>query len=252
VAVLPEITAYLGRGLAVTGRRAVPVTQSGNFITELADPGADRLLVHAAAPLPRRFLPAGALGIGQLSIGRLGQRQVGAQWDQNVELRGGRWSVGVTGAAYGETASSIEHSYLFGTLRWRRPQQELTATLSAGRYRYGDVGGVAELSRRFGLAEVGFFMRASTLSSQAGVRATVPLSPRRQLRPAAVRVILPDYFEHVEDVTVFEPIPIVRTDVARTLDIGFDVNRVYGGRGWLNDATIRSRAWAIRNAALRP
>lgn len=251
VAVLPEFTAQLGRGLAVTGRRAIPVTQSRNFISELADPGADRLLVHAAAPLPRRFLPRGAQGIGQLSVGRLGHREVGAQWDQNVELRGGRWAVGVTGAAYGPTASSIEHSYAFGTLRWRRPQQELTASLSVGRFRYSDVGAVGDVSRRFGLAEVGFFLRATSLSSQAGMRVVVPLSPRKQLRPATIRVVLPDYFEHVEDVTVFEPYPAVRSDIARSLDTGFDVNRVYGGRGWLNEATIRSRAWAIRNAALR-
>ncbi|MBW7933785.1 MAG: YjbH domain-containing protein, partial [Gemmatimonadaceae bacterium] len=251
VAVLPEFTAQLGRGLAITGRRAVPVSQSANFITELADPGADRLLLHAAARLPQGLLPTGALGVGQLSIGRLGQRQVGAQWEQNVEIAGGRWAVGVTGAAYGETAARLEHSYVFGTVRWRRPQQDLEVSLQAGRYRFGDVGGVAEVSRRFGLAEVGFFLRATDLSSQAGVRATVPLSPRRQLRPAAVRVVLPDYFEHVEDVTVFEPIPIVRTDVARTLDVGFGVEQGYNGRGWLNEATVRARAWALRNAALR-
>ncbi|MHB8838382.1 MAG: hypothetical protein ACYC7F_05460 [Gemmatimonadaceae bacterium] len=218
--------------------------QSGNS-------GAGRLLLHAATRLPDGLLPRGAMGIGQLSVGRLGQRQVGAQWDQNVVLRGGRWSVGMTGTVFGEAASRIDHSYVFGTVRWHRPQQELMTSLSAGRFRYGDVGAVAEVSRRFGLAEVGFALRATDLSTQAGVRVSVPISPRRQLRPRAVRVVLPDYYEHSEEVTVFEDFPVMRVDVARTLDIGHDVLRAYAGRDWLNEGTIRSRAWAIRNAALR-
>lgn len=251
VSVLPEVSAPLGRGLVVTARRSIPVAQSARFLNDLDEAGADRLLVHAAARLPDGLLPHGAIGIAQVSIGRLGQRQVGAHWDQNVVLRGGRWSMGLTGTVYGDAASRIKRSYGFGTVRWRRPQQEIATALSVGVFRFGDVGAVADVSRRFGLAEVGFILRATDLASQAGLRITVPLSPRRQLRPQAVRVLLPDFFEHVEDVTILEDIPIVRTDVARSLDIGHGVARVYAGRDWLNAGTIRSRAWAIRNAALR-
>lgn len=250
-ALLPEFIAQLGPGLTLTGRRSIVLGQSDEFIREIAEPGADRLLLHAATRLPARIVPRGAMGIAQLSVGRLGHRQVGAHWDQVVELRGGRWSAGVSGAVYGDAASRIKKSYGYGTLRWRLPEREIAATITAGRFRFGDVGTVAEVARRLGLVEVGFLLQATDLSSAAGIRLTVPLSPRRQLRPRAVRVVLPDYFEHVEDVTVFEPIPVMRTDVARSVDIGHSVARAYLGRGWLSEASIRTRAWALRNAALR-
>jgi hypothetical protein len=251
VSVLPEFSAQLGRGLALTGRTSIPVMQSERFVESLGEVGGDRLLLHAAARIPGGLLPRGAMGIGQLSVGRLGQRQVGAHWDQNVVLRGGRWSVGLTGAVYGDAASRIKRSYGFGTVRWRRPQQEIATSLSVGVFRFGDIGAVAEVSRRFGLVDVGFYGKATDLASQVGARVTVPLSPRRQARPRAVRVVLPDFFEHAEDVTILEPVPAVRIDVARSLDIGHGVVRSYAGRDWLSEGTIRARAWAIRNAALR-
>lgn len=251
VSVLPEFNVQLGRGLAITGRTSIPVSQSERFVQELGEVGGDRLLVHAAARIPEALLPRGAMGIGQLSVGRLGQRQVGAHWDQNVVLRGGRWSAGLTGVVYGDAASRIKRSYGFGTVRWRRPQQEIATSLSVGVFRFGDVGAVADVSRRLGLVDVGFYVKATDLASQVGARVTVPLSPRRQARPRAVRVLLPDFFEHAEDVTILEPVPAVRIDVARSLDIGHWVVRSYAGRDWLNEGTIRSRAWAMRNAALR-
>ncbi|MDP1892434.1 MAG: YjbH domain-containing protein [Gemmatimonadaceae bacterium] len=251
VSVLPEFNAQLGRGLMLSGRTSIPVTQSSRFLEDLGEVGGDRLLLHAGARIPSGLLPRGAMGIGQLSVGRLGHRQVGAHWDQNVALRGGRWSVGLTGAMYGDAASRIKRSYGFGTVRWRRPQQEIATALSVGVFRFGDVGAVAEVSRRLGLVEVGFYVRATDLASQAGARVTVPLSPRRQARPRAVRVLLPDFFEHAEDVTILEDFPAVRIDVARSLDIGHGVVRDYAGRDWLHEGTIRARAWAIRNAALR-
>ena len=249
--VLPEFNMQLGPGIVLTGRTSIPVGQTKYFLEEASEKGGDRLLLQAAARIPDRFLPRGTMGIGQVSVGRLGQRQVGAEWDQNVEFGDGRWAAGVTGAVYGETASHLDHTYGLGTIRWRHPEQELTASLSAGIFRFGDKGGIAELSRRFGLVEVGFTLRATDLSSQAGIRVTVPTSPRRQARPRGVRMLMPDFYDITHKMTVFEPYPTLRNDVARTIDVGHEVVRTYSGRNWLTAGTIRARAWAIRNAALR-
>lgn len=251
ITLLPEFSAQLGRGFMLTGRRSIAIYQSSRFLDGDEDAGGDRLLLHSAMRLPGGLLPRGALGIGQLSVGRLGQRHVGANWDQQVELRGGRFALGVTGTVYGESATRIDKSIAYGTIRWRRPEQEITTSLSAGRFRFGDIGAVADISRRLGLVDVGFTLRVTNLSSQAGIRLTVPLSPRRQGRPQAVRLLLPDYFAQAQQVTVFEPFPMHRNDVARVLDIGNGVESTYAGRGWLNAVTLRSRAWALRNAALR-
>lgn len=248
---LPEFKAQLGRGLVISGRRNVELWQSDRFLTGLEDPGADRLLLHAATRLPAAWLPRGAISVGQLSVGRLGQRQVGAAWDQEVTLAGGRWSMGVSGALFGRAISTVDRSYAFATVRWRRPEQELRTALSWGVYQFGDVGIIADVVRRFGVLDVGFRLRSTDLTSQAGILMGIPLSPRRQLRPSRVRVTTPDFYELLRETVVFQSANYIRADVARSLDTGHEVARAYGGRDWLRPGTLRARAWAIRNAALR-
>ena len=79
----------------------------------------------------------------------------------------------------------------------------------------------------------------------------IPESPRRQPRPAAVRLAAPDFYDFVAETVVFQSTNPIRADVARSLDTGHDLARGYAGRDWLRPGTVRARAWAIRNAVLR-
>jgi hypothetical protein len=250
LAAIPEATMQLGRGTQISARRALLVHESERFLRTQPF-GDDQLLLHQGIRLPAWTAPRGALGIAQLSVGRLGVGQVGGHWEQEVILAGGRWSLGGTIAAYGEHVGQVDRSYAFGTVRWRRPESELRTALSLGRFRYGDVGGVVEVGRRFGVVETSFLLRASDLSSWAGIRLGIPLAPRRELRPSIVRLRAPGFYEQEHGATVFEPIPFLRRDVARALPLGFDLGRGYTGRDWLREGTVTARAWAIRNAALR-
>lgn len=249
-AAIPEATMQLGRGMQVSARRALLLRESERFLRTQPF-GDDQLLLHQGIRLPAWAAPRGAMGIAQLSVGRLGVGQVGAHWEQEVILMDGRWSLGGAIAAYGERAGAIDRSYAFGTVRWRRPESELRTALSVGRFRYGDLGGVVEVGRRFGVVETSFLLRATDLSSWAGIRVGMPLAPRRELRPSAVRLRAPGFYDQEHGATVFEPFPTLRRDVGRPLPIGFDLGRSYTGRDWLREGTITARAWALRNAALR-
>jgi hypothetical protein len=248
---LPEFKVQLAPGVVISGRHRVELWRTDLFLDGLTEPARDRLLLHAARRVPDRWLPEDAISMGQLSVGLLGRNQVGAVWDQDLTLSEGRWSLGMTGALYGRSMSNIDRSYGFATVRWRHPKRELRAAVSAGQFRYGDVGVLTDVTRRFGLVDVGFRLRSTSETSQAGVLFAIPLSPRRQLRPAPVRVTLPDYYELLRETVVFQSTNPIRVDVARSLDTGHEVVRAYAGRDWLRPGTLRARAWAIRNAALR-
>ena len=247
---LPEFEAQLAPGVVVSGRRNVELWRTDRFLF-FEDPGADRLLLHVARRMPERWAPAGGMSLGQLSVGRLGQQQVGAVWEQEATTADGRWSYGVTGALYGRSVATLDRSYAFTTVRWRLPGRELRTSISYGKYRFGDVGVLAEVTRRLGLVDVAFRLRSTDLTSQAGIVIGIPIAPRRQPRPAAVRLAAPDFYDFVAETVVFQSTNPIRADVARSLDTGHDLARGYAGRDWLRPGTVRARAWAIRNAALR-
>lgn len=250
MSVLPEAVIQLGRGMTASARRAIVLHTTPGYSTDLRDPNADRLLLNVARP----FAMASASTTGafaQLSAGRFGHREVGAAVEIDVPVAGGRASLAGMVGAFGERALAPDRSVANGTLRVRHAALGLTASVSAGRYLHGDVGGGAELQRLFGASELAFFVKRTEFGSVAGMRVGVPLTVSREPRPARVRLRLPDYHEQSIHSTVFAEYPAVRTDVAQPLETGTEVGRVLRGRDRLHAPVLKEHVDAIRRAALR-
>jgi hypothetical protein len=247
--ILPEASLHLGKGVSLTGRRAVVLHSTQRFPQEYDEPNADRILLNVA----RRgfFLKGSDNGaISQLSVGRFGPREVGAAIQTDIPLAGGAVSVGGMAAAFGEGIDSIRRSVALGTLRVRYPSLGARGIVTVGRFLHGDVGGSVEVERRFGLAEIGFYVQATDIAKMAGVRISVPLTFARDLRPGSVRFRLPEYYDWRKWSQIIARNDI-RTDVAIPLETGQDLAMVFRGRDRINELWLRSQVERLRAAAVR-
>jgi hypothetical protein len=245
---LPEATVHLARGISLTGRKAVVAYTTQSFPREIDEENADQLLLHLARPgLP--LTPEGA--ITQLSIGRFGPDEVGLGLGVDAVTGGGRVSYGGFAAVFGEHPGSLRRSVALASVRLRQAPLDLAFSLTAGRFRHGDVGGVAEVERRFGLAEVAFFGQWTSFAPMAGVRVSLPLTGARDLKPGYVRIRLPEYGDLMKRTEVFDDVNNVRADVARPLETGQDLARVFRGRDRLNGVRLRREVETLRAAAIR-
>ncbi len=99
-------------------------------------------------------------------------------------------------AYLGSSTTLFDHGVALGNGRVRYPPLDLTLSVTGGRFRDGDRGIAAELSRFFGSMEIGIFLRHSDHGSQAGLRLAFPLTPAKELKPMLVRPRLPDLFTY--------------------------------------------------------
>jgi hypothetical protein len=246
--VLPEATLQLGRGITITARKAVPVYTTDKFFTTIADPNADRLLASIARPLAG---VAGLNGFTQVSVGRFGHREVGVSDEMDVVIAGGRASVGGMFAVFGETFGQMDRSVALGTFRWRDAPLGLTATVTAGRYLNGDVGGGVALQRLFGPVEIAFSMASTDFQSVARMRVAVPLGPPHDARPGPVRLRWPGYYDQEIQSTIFADYPVLRRDVALPLETGNELWRVVRQRDRLVTPMLLAHLDDVRAAAAR-
>lgn len=251
VAALPDAYVQLGRGLVLNARRAIPVSQTTNFPSNLNDPNGDRLLLHQALPLRFGGSRSDWRALTEFSVGRFGHEEVGVADEVAVSLPSGLVSFGGTLGVLGRTFSDLNRAIALGTVRVRYPSLDLTASLAAGRFRNGDAGAAGELSRLFGDTELTFYLRSTEFQSVTGVRVALPLTPARELRPARVRPRLPDLYSQELHSTVFAPLPVLRRDVARLLDTDHDIGRIYWDRDRLQPVTIRAHVLGVREAVRR-
>jgi hypothetical protein len=249
--VLPTATVQLGRGLAVSGRATVVLHTDDRFITGLGERDYDQWLVHQAVPVPRALLPAGAAGIAQVSVGRFGADRIGSKLDADVQLGDGRWSVGGEVSAFGKSFDAPRRSTVLATARWMDRQAQWSVRTHAGQYMRGELGAGLEVARRFARTEFTFGVhRTGAATTQVSLALGLPVAPRREWAPRAVRLRSPDFFEHRRVETISLPNGVLLNEGA-PLASSFEVRRVYGGRDWLRPAVVRARVGVLREAALR-
>ena len=250
VSVLPDAYVQLGRGLVLNARGTIPVNTTKGFDRSLENQNADRLLLHQAMRLPGVDRPD-VSALTQFSLGRFGYDAVGIANEMDISVADGRISIGSTLALFGKSPRQLDHSVALGTVRVRDVAWDVTAGLTAGRFRRGDVGGMADLSRMFGSTELAFFFRSTDFASSAGIRVGVPLTPARELKPGRIRPRLPDL--HVQELqsTVLDSRPTLRRDVARPLATDQEIQRVFRARDRLQPATVRAHVETLRLAARR-
>jgi hypothetical protein len=258
---LADAYVQLGRGIVLNARRTVGSAESAQFPGYLSDPNTDRLLLHLAAPLPAadRLGLAGALT--QLSMGRFGHYEVGVAEEFDVPLADGLVSVGATVGVIGNSFQKLDRAVAFGVARVRHPALDLTTSVTAGRFRNGDVGAAVELGRFFGQTEFAVFAKSTRFASQsgspfatqAGARISLPLVLARELAPSRVRLRLPDVYSQGLQAAVVKKgeFGAIRTDIGLLLNTDHEVGRAYRSRDRLQVVTIRQHVVALRDGAKR-
>jgi hypothetical protein len=258
--VLADAYIQLGRGIVLNARRTIGSAESSQFPGYLSDPNTDRLLLHLAAPLAAadRLGVAGALT--QLSVGRFGHYEVGVAEELDVPLADGLVSVGATIGVVGKSFQRLDRAVALGMVRVRYPALDLTTSVTAGRFRNGDVGAAVEFGRFFGQTEFTVFAKStrfaqsgSPFSSQAGARLSLPLVPARELAPSRVRLRFPDVFSQSLQAAVVKQgeFGAIRTDVGLPLNTDHEIARAYRSRDRLHAVTIRQHVVALRDGARR-
>jgi hypothetical protein len=82
-----------------------------------------------------------------------------------------------------------------------------------------------------------------------GIRLAVPLATRRDMRPAPVRVRLPDYYDWRKWTQVLKDRNEIRTDVAIPLETGRDLVSWLRGRDRINELWLRSQVERLAQSA---
>ena len=189
-----------------------------------------------------------ASAITQFSAGRFAHYQVGFANETDVSLGDGRVSIGSTLAILGTTFRTLDSTMALGTVRVRRAAWDITASLTAGRFRHGDTGVAAELARQFGATELAFYFQSTSFASVAGVSVALPLAPAKELRPGLVRLRAPDLYTQDLQSTVLQPVNVLRSDVGGLLNTDHEIARVYRTRDRLQPVTIVAHVETLKAA----
>lgn len=248
VTALVDADLQLGPGLVLNARRGLPVTTTPGFVEYIQDPNADRVLLHQAIGIPLGDRWPLASAITQFSAGRFGHDEVGFANEMDVSLADGRVSVGSTLAVLGTTLGTLDHTMALGTVRVRHPAWDMTASLTAGRFRYGDTGAAAQLARQFGATELAFYVRSTSFANIAGVSVSLPLAPAKELAPSRLRLRAPDLYTQGLQTTILAESNVIRTDVGRLLDTDHEIARVYRSRDRLQPVTVVAHVQTLKEA----
>ena len=148
-------------------------------LSERRAPGIAYALVQQVVPLaPGLTAMVGGGRYATDSLGGLGE----VLWAPGP----GHHAFGVQGA-YMRESSGLEHRSLTGSYRVHVPCLDLVGVLRGGQFFFEDRGVRAELSRFFGDTSIGLFY-ADTGTRILGIQISLPLTPRRDMRPGWVQV----------------------------------------------------------------
>jgi hypothetical protein len=181
----PEGTVNLWPGASVSARWDIPVLWSdafddgGPLRTQRGTPRLDTALLQQVVPLAPGLSALLAAGVyltdGEGALGELA-------WTPGQ----GAHAFGVQGA-WTREGSGLEHRSLTGSYRFHFAPLDLQARVQAGRFYQGDDGARVELSRFFGDTSIGVFY-FHTDHQVLGLQLSLPLTPRRDMRPDLVQL----------------------------------------------------------------
>jgi hypothetical protein len=248
VTALVDADMQLAPGLVLNARRGFPVTTTPGFYPEIADPNADRLLLHQAIGIPLGDRWPLTSAITQFSAGRFGHYLVGFANETDVSLAGGRVSLGSTVAILGTTFRTLDSAMVLGNARLRLPVWDVTASLTAGRFRYGDTGASAQLARQFGSTALAFYVRSTSFAKVAGVSVALPLAPAKETAPGLLRLRAPDLYTQSLQSQILAQRNAIVSDVGVLLDTDHEIARVYRTRDLLQAVTVVAHVQTLKDA----
>jgi hypothetical protein len=181
----PDVIVPLWPGATGFARAEIPVAWSddlrerGVFRRYRQDERLEYALVHQAVPLaPGLMAMVGGGVIRATDAGGLGEL-LWSTFD-------GALALGVQGS-WTANDQLEERRAATGSARIRIAPLDVSAFVRAGRFVNGDRGGTVEVSRWFGDTQVGVFYTRTEVAI-AGAFFTIPLTPRKDMRPGWLQV----------------------------------------------------------------
>ncbi|HET7754827.1 MAG TPA: YjbH domain-containing protein, partial [Anaeromyxobacteraceae bacterium] len=181
----PDLIVQLWPGATAFGRADVQLLRSddlgdGRLLNRYRhDPRLEFATVHQAVPLARGLMAMIGGGLYRASEAGVVAEALWLSGD-------GTHAFGVQGT---RTWDDERVGRYAATVSWRGRYAplDLVATVRAGQFHAGDRGASIELSRWFGATELGFYY-ADTDVRLAGAFISLPLTPRRDMRPGWLQV----------------------------------------------------------------
>jgi hypothetical protein len=230
--VRPEVVLPLWPGATGYARWDLPIAVSsryrspGDLQPNRPDPVLLEALLYQALPVgPGLTALAGGGVIESSAAGGLGE----LLWTS----AGGFHALGLQGAATRDVFTAERRTSVTGSYRSRLPWLDAVAEVRAGRFLAGDRGWAARLSRFFGHTRVGLFLQ-STDHSVAGIDLTLPLTPRREMRPGLFQVRGDNRFSQAVGTVVGERHNPLVAGAASPPLTRFNLQDVYLDRGRLD------------------
>jgi hypothetical protein len=100
---------------------------------------------------------------------------------------------------------------------YREPKYNLRTKITAGKFLYDDYAVRLDFSRQFKEVSVGFFALKSEFGYNGGFNFSIPIAPRKQLKPALARISMARYFNWEYSATTVHP-------SAATVETGYDLD----------------------------
>lgn len=189
----PALQTSLWPGMAFFAQIIIPLQNELARTDDYVRPGL--VTINQTLRMPREvFLSA--------SMGYFTQERYGL--DLNVQkyfFNGGA----AVGANFGYTGhasylkgvwsySAIKHQTMFLHSEIRIPRWDAALRATYGKFLYQDTGWRMEVTRQFREVDFGFFLLRSAAEMNTGFYFSVPIFPRKHLKPGRVRVRTADYF----------------------------------------------------------
>ncbi len=230
LSVRPEVTVPLWKGAALHARWDLPVA----WTRQLADGGI--LAPYRGGPALDHALlyQGGRLGpglIGLIGGGLYRRTSLGALGELWWLPGRGQHQLGLQGA-YTRERDGTQHPSLLGVYRGFLPLStgDAYVILRAGQFYGGDRGGQLEVGRFFGDTQVGLFA-TRTDRMLIGGNISLPLTPRRDMKPGLVQVRGPDRYRYAQSTVIRESRNAVLGNVGTVPTTGFSVEEAWLDRG---------------------
>jgi hypothetical protein len=262
LSVKPDYYLNIWKGAVLNARFDIPVSWSRNFDdgqvfqNSRAGSQADQLMIFQTLKLtPRVMLNLGAGMILHDAYGTVNE----LLWTPGNGNH--RFGLKQAYASSSDPQSPYQGNRVYlGSYRYYHAPLDLYLEGTAGQFLDNDRGFSVELKRFFGDTALSFFYKNSwTEANQttrqehvqmAGLQISIPLTPRRDMKPYLVQVKGSNEWTYTQETKVVTPGSAndVTTSIGRNPVPAYNLERVYYNRDRLSEEYIRMNLGSLRNA----
>ncbi len=255
VSLKPDAWVHLWYGGVLAARWDIPIFWSENFDDgEPWEPYRDdakleRVMLHQAVKISPDLMT-------QFSVGQYLEDNTGVMNQTFWSPGNGRHRLGLRLGYFEDDATDLEREIWLGSYRFYWERLDLFLEGTYGQYWYQDKGVTLEMKRFFGDTAITFFYRhigTDTGERSGGIRITLPLTPRKDMKPKYVQVTGSDHwtYEHQTAIAEEGERNIINPEIAVIPRELHGLEWVYYNEDRLNERYIRQHLLRLREAYLK-